>query len=428
MSCGYARPLTELVTPVPARLLAPLMALLLALLLAGCSTDGGEPEPTSTTEQRVATAQHVMDELATAVTDQDREAWETLVSTADPSFGSTASMAYANLVGLAADLDVRVSGRTTDLSAERQDLLGPGAWPAAVTVSWSIGEQPPTVHQLWFTFVPGEDGVRWAGIEDAPAEDRRAATPLWLVESVEPVYTDHVLAVVGSGPDNPRRWVASAEQSVVDVLDLVGPDAVVSQSGGLVQVQVPSSQSGMERILGEEPGSLDQVAGITWSAGAEEADGPYPVVLNPAQLAKLSDAGVSVLIAHEATHSVTGAVQGDGPLWLEEGFADLVAFRINPAAAAASTEAVRASVRTDGPPEQLPEVTRGDDPEALGLEYALAWSLCHFLAESHSVADVGALHTDVQSGEDVHAALAALGLDEETLLAAWQEWLVAWSR
>lgn len=414
MSCGCARPL--------------LIALLLAFLLGGCSTEGGEPEPTSTTEQRVTAAQQVMDQLTTAVTDQDREAWEALISPADPSFDSTASMAYANLVGLAADLDIQVSGRTTDLSAERQDLLGPDAWPAAVTLSWSIGEQPPTVHQLWFTFVSGEDGVRWAGTEDAPEEDRLAARPLWLVESVEPVHTEHVLAVVGSGPDNPRRWVASAEQTVVDVLDLIGPEAVVPQSGGVVQLQVPSSQSGMERVLGEQPGSLDQVAGITWSAGAEEADGPYPVVLNPAQLAKLSDVGVSVLIAHEATHSVTGAVQGDGPLWLEEGFADLVAFRISPAAVTASTEAVRASVRTDGPPEHLPAVTRGDDPEALGLEYALAWSLCHYLAESHSVADVVALHTAVQSGEDVEAALAALGLDEDTLLAGWQEWLVEWSR
>ncbi|MGO1972593.1 MAG: hypothetical protein ACTH2Q_06500 [Propionibacteriaceae bacterium] len=408
-------------------------ACLLALLLVGCSGAGGESEPTgtaptSTAQQRTAAAQQAMGRLAAAVAETDRGAWEAVIADADPSFGSTASMAYANLAGLDARLDVQVSGRTADLSAERRELLGPDAWPAAVTVSWSIGDQPPTVHQLWFTFVADEEGVRWAGIGDAPDEDRLAATPLWLVESVEPVYTDHVLAVVGSGPDNPRAWVESAEQSVVDVLDTIGPEAVVPQSGGLVQLQVPSSQSGMERVLGEPPGSLDQVAGITWSAGAKDSDGPYPIVLNPVQLAKLSSEGVSVLIAHEATHSVTGAVQGDGPLWLEEGFADLVAFRIHPAATTASTEAVRASVRTDGPPEQLPEVTRGDDPEALGLEYALAWSLCHHLAAGHSFTDVVALHTAVQSGDDIGAALAALGLDAESLLVGWQEWLVEWSR
>lgn len=410
MSCGYA--------------------LVLALLLLGCSAGRGDaPDPSdpATPASRTVAAQQAMDLLAAALAEHDRDGWESVVADADPSFGATASTAYANLVGLDARLDVQVSGRTTELSAERRDLLGPDAWPAAVTLSWSIGDQPPTVHPLWFTFVTDADGTRWAGTVDAPAEERLAATPLWLLESVEPIYTEHVLAVVGTGSADSRGWVESAEQSVVDVVDLVGSDAVVPQSGGVVQLQVPSSQSGMERVLGEQPGSLDQVAGVTWSAGAEEADGPYPIVLNPQQLARLSPDGVSVLIAHEATHSVTGAVLGDGPLWLEEGFADLVAFRIHPAAADASTEAVRASVRADGPPEQLPEVTRGDDPEALGLEYALAWSLCHHLAEEHSVDDVVALHTAVQSGEDTAAALADLGLDEDSLLAGWQDWLVEWS-
>lgn len=405
-----------------------LLALLL-LLVGGCSA-AGEPDPASTNTPvpRVAAAQQAMDRLAAAVAAEDRDAWESAVATADPAFDATASMVYANLVGLAADWQTAVSERTTELSEERRALLGPGAWAAAVTVTWSLGDQPPSVHPLWFTFVTDEDGTRWAGVGDAPDEDRGAATPLWLVESVEPVFTDHVLAVVGSGSGRPREWAGTAEESVRGVLDALGPEAVVPQSGGVVQLQVPSSQSGMERVLGEQPGSLDQVAGITWSAGAEEGDGPYPIVLNARQLERLSTEGVSVLVAHEATHSVTGAVQGDGPLWLEEGFADLIAFRTHPSAATASTEAVRASVRTDGPPDQLPEVTRGDDPEALGLEYALAWSLCHHLAESHSLADVVALHTRVQAGEDIGTALTPLGLDEESLLTEWQQWLVDWSR
>lgn len=125
--------------------------------------------------------------------------------------------------------------------------------------------------------------------------------------------------------------------------------------GGPVLVVSPSDRADFDGLLAAAPGEYDGIAAVTTTLdGSGEATASSAVVLNPEVWPRLHRDGRIVVLAHEATHVVTGAATTDLPLWLAEGFADHVAVL---AAGLPVRTAIRRAVSTarrQGLPAALP--------------------------------------------------------------------------
>lgn len=104
--------------------------------------------------------------------------------------------------------------------------------------------------------------------------------------------------------------------------------------------------------------------------GAAETRADGTVVLDAVALARLTDAGLQVVLRHEFVHVATLEFSS-GPQWLVEGFAEQVAWRDSDLPARAIAQELAAQVQADGVPEQLPDdAAFARDPAAA---YAQAW-------------------------------------------------------
>jgi len=155
-------------------------------------------------------------------------------------------------------------------------------------------------------------------------------------------------------------------------------------------VVVPRTRALMARALGRaDDDGLDQVAAVTSgeldraSEAGPPSSAPLPrpggvadrVVLNPDPFARLTEVGRRVVLTHELTHVATRASARPAvPLWVEEGFANYVAYRTSRLAPAVVASDVLPAVRSGTAPEHLP-VAADFDPSSgpIAAAYADAW-------------------------------------------------------
>jgi hypothetical protein len=146
-----------------------------------------------------------------------------------------------------------------------------------------------------------------------------------------------------------------------------------------VVVIVPQDQDQLAAALGRpDTAGLKQVAAIT--TGSTGAAGNAPgtvdrVVLNPAPFTRLTPLGRRVVLTHELTHVATRATaRVSPPLWVEEGFANYVAYRGSGLSRGVIAADVLPFVRAGTAAAHLP--TADDFDPARGLiapAYADAW-------------------------------------------------------
>ena len=256
----------------------------------------------------------------------------------------------------------------------------------------------------------------------AGAADPRNEAALWDLGDLS-VSRGRRALVIGLGLDAGPATVARLRKVAADTDTAAGDvDAVwgVSWPRAAVVV-VPRTRSLMAKALNRPEAGLDQVAAVTSgeldrAAGpaaapsaapsaapaAGQAAGPVAgpvagsaagpaagsaggdgrpggvadrVVLNPDPFYRLTPVGQRVVLTHELTHVATRAsARWSPPLWVEEGFANYVAYRRSNLTPALIASDVLSAVRDGTAPAQLP-VAAAFDPAAgpIAVAYADAW-------------------------------------------------------
>jgi hypothetical protein len=351
-----------------------------------------------------------------------------VVSDRDPSFPKRARMIFENLRMLPLST-FRLTARSsfTELSAARRNQLGPTGWVQEATVSWQLqADTAAAQHTVWLTMVSStDDKAQLAGTTDLPGGTGQGEPlPLWWLEPVAVKRAGDATALV-SARLNPDRWANAANAAMTKIRPHLG-DAARSWAGTVV-VEVPSSTAIFEQVLAVPAGSYDRIAATTSAAGANLAKAPLRIVANPMAAGQLSDLGLQLLLAHEATHVATHSVDSPAPTWAVEGFADYVAYSAYPEARQAAAAHLLAQVRDGKVPHGLPEDDRFRASEdRLDLAYAEAWLVCRYVAERWSGAQLDGLYQQLDSGKKLdQATRSVLGVSENQFVSGWRSYLSA---
>jgi hypothetical protein len=321
----------------------------------------------------------------------------------------------------------RLTARSSvnELTAARRTQLGPTGWVQQATVSWQLeADTAPAQHTVWLTMVTSGDTVQLAGTTDQPGGAGQAEpTPLWWLEPIAVERAGDATALVSTRL-NPDRWANAADDAVTKVSARVG-GAGSGWSGSMV-VEVPGTTEIFRQVLAIPAGSYDRIAATTSAAGDNLAKAPLRIVVNPSA-GKLSDLGLNVLLAHEATHVATHSVDSPAPTWAVEGFADYVAYQAYPQARQAAATPLLARVRDGNGPRGLPEDDRFRAARSrLDLAYAEAWLVSHYVAERYSRVKLDELYQQLDSGKKLdQATRSVLEVSEAQFVSGWRNYLSA---
>jgi len=378
------------------------------------------PATTHPDPDRTAAVQSSLDAVLTAVRLGDRAAFDSHLASPESTF---ADRLFANLTTLPTGVQFRAEARTAALPAAQLAAL-PGGWGQLITVSSRLGHDVgPSTYEVWLAVVEAGDGIRLGGLTDVSG-DAAISRPVWLTQRIRLVTGPAATVVAGSRRTDLAAWLRRAESAERAVRERTAKEANPRWANGLV-VELPSTASAFDQVLGVTPGSYDKIAAVAWPQGPDPSTAAVRVVVNPDLAGSLDDDRLTVLITHEATHVLPRSGVSPAPVWLVEGFADWVAFDRTPAAAPPTEDLVLTDVRRHGAPQSFPADT-DFRPEAadLDLTYGRAWLLCRFIAETWSAAQLVRLYAEVDGGTAVPSALHdVLGVDEQTLLHRWQAWL-----
>ena len=197
-------------------------------------------------------------------------------------------------------------------------------------------------------------GGRWAVSSERTSGSRPA---IWEVGVPTVVRGQHSL-VIGVG-DTPRgvaglrQWARTADQAVLGVRRVL-PVGWVPR----VTVVVPASTADLARLLGRDTAGLAQIGAVTTAETGRPGSGARGVDrvwLNTPLLAGLTPLGRLILLRHEVTHVATGSAATNAtPLWLEEGFAEVVGYLGSGVSLATAATDATALVRAGRVPGALP--------------------------------------------------------------------------
>ena len=205
----------------------------------------------------------------------------------------------------------------------------------------------------------------------------------------------------------------------------------------------PASDADAGRLLGRSP-TADGLGGV-----AAATDGPLTpgeragadrIVLVPRAWTSLRGDGRDVVMTHELTHvTVRGSTTRSVPVWLSEGFAELVAYtHVNLPEAAVVAPALE-RVRATGLPSSLPADADFDPgTQTLPAAYGLSLLALRTLADTYGTRAVVELYRAAAGGLAVptdrlddregvvdEALRGAVGATRAQLLGAWRDRLRA---
>jgi hypothetical protein len=365
----------------------------------------------------------LLDSLTRAVTDHDQAAFTALLSGRDPLAGRPARIIFDNLTGLPLTrLKFTARPRFGGLSEDRRGTLGGDAWVQQATVSWQLTDDArPAEHTVWLTMVPVGSLAQLAAVTDRPAN--AAPLPIWWFEPVVAEPSGEATALVSVALGTPGRWADAAATAVTAIAGQI-PRVAPTWSGRLV-VEVPGSRQLFEQVLGAKAGSYAQIAAVSSAEGPNPASAALRIVVNPAATGRLTDLGLAVLLAHEATHVATRSVDSPAPAWAVEGFADYVAYEAYPKARNDAIAPLLADIRKRGEPTSLPsDASFRASASGLGLTYAKAWLACRYVAETHSTRQLDQLYLELDRGRTLEQATrAVLNQSAQAFVAGWRSYL-----
>jgi hypothetical protein len=316
----------------------------------------------------------------------------------------------------ATDLDLRyVRGGEV---ADRAD----GSAEAVVDVSWRAGRESglgaEALHRstVALRIAPQADG----GLSIVGAASRKGPLPLWLAGRVEVEHGRGAVVVTVDGGDGSFPLVSMGE---------VARDAVtrvVPKAAGEVTVVMPHTQGQAAMLLGQEADTVAPIAAVaTRLDDRSSARARDVVVLNPRVFTTMNQRAAQVVLTHEATHLLTGAVGTRAATWVVEGFADFVALHDDTEPLSVSAGQVLSQVRDGQVPQQLPDAEQFSSAgRGLGAVYESTWMIFRMLGERYPDSSIVELYRSVLAGRPVARALdASTGLSVEQLTAQWRRYL-----
>ncbi len=389
-----------------------------AVLVAGCAAPAPAPAPALTTGAAApsrAAAQQTLRRLADSILDQRQPDFQAQFGAGDATLRTTAELWWTNLAAL----------RPTrfDLSTGRLDRAGTGD----VIIDWAIpGDSGTATHRARITFAGAE--ARLAAL--APAEPP-GARPIWWADPVEVVRQGRATVLTVGTAATGRDWADRADRAAERVIKVV-PESLRRGWSGSVLVELPATAAGYDRLLGGDPGRQSGYAAVAWAEGIADPLDPATdriavrVVVNP-DSAGLDPRAAELLLTHELTHVARYDAGSSAPLWLVEGFADLVAYPAQPDLLAAAEQNLRSTVRRDGAPTALPadDDFRAGSAADLDRSYLLAWSACRLIIERYGADALHRFVAAVGGGTGVDRALrSAVGVALPRFTMDWRQNLI----
>ncbi len=330
-----------------------------------------------------------------------------LVPTVGP--GTSQVLAVAENAGA-----LEVTGFSLRYVDEVVPLSATGSWTAVVEVTWRFAgvDRRLARTELRVGFDQADGTVRVTGLGGGSGAAR---TPVWLSGRVAVRRSRDTLVLAAPGVDV-ERYEDQASRAV-SVVRRVLP----AWRGPLV-VEIPASESALDRALGAEPGRYTAIAAVTSAIDGRTGRSPVHVFVNHEVDGRLRRQGAQVVMSHEAVHVATDAPGSVVPLWLLEGFADYVALRDVELPVSTTAGQVISQVRSDGLPRSLPGAVQFDTGDAhLGAAYEAAWIACTVLADRGGEQALVDLYARVDAGMSLERALRAdLGWSEADLVTAWR--------
>ena len=376
-----------------------LLVALLVALLSGCSDEGSgtTPRPSSgptapssssstTTSDGTATSSTREDALsdlltarAAAVRSRDRAAFAATLADPSSGFGLRQLAQYDALAQL--PLGTFTYGTpepAPELGGDRLAQLGPDAWVSRVMGRYSLRGYDTATREFESYFTVVRRGEVWRLADDT---DGGTQVQAWDLPRFTVVRSPTTL-VMGTGPASRLRPYLTLGNLAVKRVDAVW----TARWNSRVVLVVPTTAAQMAEQVGQDAGSVAQVAAVT--------DGPFDVrgragadrvVVNPVAFATLQPKGQQVVVTHETTHvAIRAGTDRPVPLWLSEGMADYVGYRDVGATRTQIAAALLARVRAGTGPKALPAA--GDfDPSrtTIAPSYNAAWLAVNRIVDRH---------------------------------------------
>lgn len=333
---------------------------------------------------------------AAAVTGADSSAWASTVDAGVPGLREQQQALFDRLSGLHPTwwrYDALPPDAT--LPQGRRDALGAPAFLAHVRLAYRLAAGMPEVHRDQHLTLVWRGRWLVGGTGDGPQQ-----RDTWDLGPVNVARGARSVVVAAAGAPVPaQRTAGEADEAAARVDAVWGTDWP-----RVTLVQVPGTLPDMAALLGRTgTDGLGQLAAVTTGerrtsgAGATEAAATAPatgavgdtagaasgdlVVVNAAAFAGLTPTGRRAVLTHELTHVATRtAVRAPPPVWVDEGFADYVAYLHTPlttrdVAADVLASPARVAALSDLPPDSAFDPAAGD----VGPAYAEAWLAMRFV-------------------------------------------------
>jgi hypothetical protein len=368
----------------------------------------------------------LLDRRARALLHRDPAAW---LNEVEPAVRKTAAERFTRMAHLpwtALRYDV-LAGDVTPTEA-LQSRWGPSVWSARVSFSYRLpGDTRDVERRRIVTIRP--IGSAWRLVSDVPAEGPR---DLWDVSDVRVVRGQRSLVIGSNRMSDLASYALQADNAAVKVDGAWGTDwtrtltvVVPQDAGSMAKVLGRDSVAGLDQIAAVTTGELDrrsQDGGASTPATGRQPATADRIVVNPGAFAGFTAPERRIVLTHEATHvAVRATSRASTPIWLEEGFADFVAYTGSGLTRQSIAADLLARARSGETPSRLPKDSDFDPARGqVAPAYAGAWMALDLIERQHGRSAVvrfarianGLEHPPVRSG----AADTPLGTAFRTIM------------
>jgi hypothetical protein len=382
---------------------------------------------------RLAAAQGLLSARARAVMVRSKSAWMATVDPRMSSFRVRQAVAFDNLVKLPlGTFSYGAAQLGQALSATRARAVGPTAWAATVTGTYSLAgfDRAPQSFEATYTLVLRAGGWRIA-------DDSDGLTPLqmWDLPGLRVIRGTSGI-VIGNAPEaRMREYSRIGDSAVRRVVGVWGTD----WNSHVVMVTPASNKEFARLLLRSADKGLDQVAAITQGVieSGRRAEGDR-VIINPLAFNALQPLGRRVVITHEVTHiAARSSTTSPTPIWLTEGMADYVGYSGLGLSRSGVASELLNLVRARKGPEALPTEADFDPSKTkIATSYSGSWLAVCRLVDLYGQAKVVAFYRAIGSattpshGDQPDPAAAAasafprsFGVTEAQFVVGWKGYL-----
>jgi len=384
---------------------------------------------------RVAAAQGLLSARAAAVKARSKSSWMATVDLHGSAFRGHQSLEFDNLIKLPlGEFSYGAVHLAPALTATRSRQVGPKAWAATVTGTYSLAgfDRAPQSFEATYTLVHRPGG--WRIADDT---DGATSMQMWDLPGLTVLRGKSGLVIGNALQARMRDYSTIADSAVRQVSGVWG----TNWNSHVVLVTPSTNEEFARLLLRSSDKGLDQVAAITQGViePGRRAQGDR-VVINPKAFTALRPIGRRVVITHELTHvAARSSTTRSVPIWLTEGMADYVGYSGLHLPRERVASGLLALVRAGKGPTALPrEVDFDPFRTKIAPSYSGAWLAVSRLVDLYGQGKVVAFYRVVASATtsgrvaqldpDVTAAAAfprSFGVTEAQFVDGWRRYLRA---